>query len=207
LYNRLQATGLFVTSSVIVESVQFAVRREFFMPIRRLWRFYLFLLFPAFLLTGVPSTQAQIPKGDVFLGYSRTGADTFYSGVGGLNGWEATGHLKVKPFLGIEGDVAHYGLEANSSIPRTTTVLLGPRFTLGAAGVKVFGHLLLGGEHSANSDGISGGTFAYALGGGLDVPIAPFFAWRLQGDRLSAPTQSPADGTPARFTTGIVFRF
>jgi hypothetical protein len=169
------------------------------------------LIFPALLLSSPSTARAQVPKGDLFFGYSRTGSDTFYPDVGGLNGWEATGHVRIKkPFLGFEGDVAHYGLGADSSVPRTTTVLFGPRVTLAAAGIKIFGHGLLGGEHSANNDSnlpISGGTFAYALGLGADLPLAPFFAWRVQVDRLSAPSQSPSGATHARFTTGIVFRF
>jgi len=169
------------------------------------------LVFSSILLSLPPAAQAQVPKGDLFFGYSRTGNDTFYPNVGGLSGWEATGHFKIrKPFLGVEGDVAHYALGANSSVPRTTTVLFGPRVTLGAAGIKIFGHGLLGGEHSANNNNnpsISGGTFAYALGVGVDLPLVPFFAWRVQVDRLSAPSQSPSGATHARFTTGIVLRF
>jgi hypothetical protein len=169
------------------------------------------LVFSPILFSLPPAAQAQVPKGDLFFGYSRTGNDTFYPNVGGLSGWEAIGHIKIrKPFLGVEGDVAHYGLGADSPVPRTTTVLFGPRVTLGVAGIKIFAHGLLGGEHSANNDSnlpISGGTFAYALGLGVDLPLAPFFAWRVQIDRLSAPSQSPSEGTHARFTTGIVFRF
>jgi hypothetical protein len=152
---------------------------------------------------------AQVPKGDVYVGFSRTGNDTFYSGAGGLNGWEGALHVKLhKPFLGVEGDLSHYGLGANSSVPRTTVLMVGPRVTVGALGPRVYAHALLGGEHSANNGGsISGGTLAYALGGGLDVPFAPFFAWRVAGDYLRAPTQTPSGSTPARFSTGLVFRF
>ena len=117
-------------------------------------------------------------------------------------------HFKVRPFVGIEGDASQYGLGSNSTIPRTTTVLFGPRVTVGALGPKLFVHALAGGEHSANSSGlaISGGSFAYALGGGVDFPLFPFFAWRVSGDYFNAPTVSAA-GTHARFSTGLVFRF
>lgn len=155
-------------------------------------------------------TFAKAADNDAFFGYSRLGSDAFYPNVGGLNGWDAAVHIHMAPFLGVEGDVAHYGLGAAADVPRTTTILFGPRVTLGAAGVRLFVHGLVGGEHSANSDGgahISEGSFAYALGGGLDVPIFPFFAWRVEGDRISAPTVSPSGGTPARFTTGLAFRF
>jgi hypothetical protein len=156
------------------------------------------------------SAGAQIPKGDLFFGYSRTGNNTFYSNAGGLNGWDAALHVKSHvPFLGAEADFAHYGLGANGSVPRTTTFLFGPRLTVGTAGPRIFLHALAGGEHSANSGtpSVSGGTLAYALGGGFDVPVMPYFAWRFSGDYLRAPNQSPAGASHGRFTTGLVFRF
>jgi hypothetical protein len=162
------------------------------------------------ILLILPSLSRAANLGDISLGYSRTGDNTFYPNVGGLNGWDLDGQVRWKPFIGVEGDVAHYGLGADSSIPRTTTVLFGPKLSVGAAGFKFFGHFIVGGEHSANSGGptpISHGSFAYALGAGADLPLAPFFAWRVQVDRLSAPLISPSNGTHARFTTGIVFRF
>ncbi|HEU5351670.1 MAG TPA: hypothetical protein VFU55_08740 [Terracidiphilus sp.] len=163
----------------------------------------------ALFLPALPAA-AQLPKGDLFAGFSRTANDTFYPNVGGLNGWEASGYLKIhKPFLGVEADVSHYGIGADSTVPRTTAVLIGPRITVGALGIHFFAHGLVGGEHSANSGGlsISGGAFAYALGGGVDFPLAPFFGWRIQGDRISAPSIAPPGGTEARFSTGLVFRF
>jgi hypothetical protein len=159
---------------------------------------------------SLPTPARAASKGDVFFGYSRTGNNTFYPNVGGLNGWELDGQVRWKRFIGAEADVAHYGLGANAAVPRTTTVLFGPELSLGTAGYKVFGHFLVGGEHSANSSGstpISGGAFAYALGAGAEGPIAPLFAWRVQVDRISAINQSPSSGTHARFSSGIVFRF
>lgn len=161
-----------------------------------------------------PAAHSQVPKGDVYFGFSRTGNDIFYPNVGGLNGWEGAMHVKLrKPFLGVEGDVSHYGLGANSTVPRSTVVMFGPRFTLGALGPKAFAHALVGAEHSANSGGptpISASALTWALGAGLDVPFAPFFAWRVAGDYLKAPSLSPhgvSGSTPARFSTGLVFRF
>lgn len=169
------------------------------------------LLVASSILIGFSPDAHAAGKGDISLGYSRTGNNTFYPNVGGLNGWDLDGQISWKPFIGIEGDVAHYGLGAGSVVPRTTTVLFGPKLSVGAAGFKFFGHFLVGGEHSSNNGTqptpISGGALTYALGAGLDAPIAPFFAWRFQLDRISAINQSPPNGTHARFTTGIVFRF
>jgi hypothetical protein len=170
----------------------------------------LFLSFCVLLAAPMPAA-AQLRNHDAFFGYSRVGHDAFYPNVGGLNGWEAALHIHLHPFLGVEGDVAHYGLGANDAVPRTTTVLLGPRVSVRALGINLFAHGLVGGEHSANHENagvhISQGGFAYALGGGIDLPILPFFAWRLSLDHINAPTVSPSSGTKARFNTGIVFRF
>ena len=175
--------------------------------LRRTYR--AFLLAFNLLLFVVIGLQAHAlgPKGDAFFGYSRSGSDAFYPNTGGLNGWEGALHIHLKPLLGVEGDVAHYGLGADAIVPRTTTYLLGPRVTVGALGIKLFAHGLIGGEHSSNSYGISGNAFTYAFGGGVDLPLAPFFLWRFMIDGINAPDQSPSTGTHARFSTGLVFHF
>ena len=175
------------------------------MPIPRLFvRFCpLFLL----LVSALPAAHAVGVKGDAFLGYSRTGSDIFYPNTGGLNGWQAALHIRPGRFLGIEGDVAHYGLGADSLVPRTTTYLAGPRVTFGAHGIQAFLHALFGGEHSNNNNGISGGAFAYAAGGGVDLPLAPVIKLRLAIDHLSAPSISPSSGTQIRFTAGFAAHF
>jgi len=165
-------------------------------------------------MVGILSTTAahavSLHGHDAFIGYSRLGSDAFYPNVGGLNGWEGALHIHVMPFLGVEGDVAHYGLGADAVVPRTTSVLIGPRVSVKALGINLFAHGMVGGEHSSNSDGgvhISQGAFAYDLGGGVDLPLLPFFAWRFSADHISAPSISPSGGTKARFNTGLVFRF
>jgi hypothetical protein len=167
----------------------------------------LFFVFVSF--AGSPAAFALGPKADVWLGYSRLGSNAFYSNAGGLNGWEGALNVKVKRFVGIEGDVSQYGWGANATIPRTTAVLFGPRVTVGAAGVRVFVHGLGGIEHSANSSGpsISGSTLTFAGGGGVDLPIAPFFSWRVMADYIKAPTLTPPGSDHARYSTGLVFRF
>ena len=169
------------------------------------------LLLAILLCTALsPFARALGPKGDVYLGYSRLGSNAFYPGVGGLNGWQGAMQVKLKkPFLGVEADVAQFGIGAPSATPRTTSVMGGPRITVGTLGVKVFAHVLVGVEHSANSatPRISGTAIDYALGAGVDFRIAPFFAWRVGGDYLAATTQAPSSATHFRLTTGIAFRF
>ena len=157
-----------------------------------------------------PAARALGRGGDLFFGYSHLGNDAFYPNAGGLEGWEAAANFNWTPLLGSEADVSHYGLGATTAVPRTTAVLLGPRVTVGFAGIHLFVHGLVGVEHSANSSAaapVSGGALAVALGGGVDVRIAPYFAWRVAGDYLDAPTQSPGSGSHDRISTGLVFRF
>lgn len=176
-------------------------------------RIHLSVLFTGMFCTvfaAAPACAVSLRNHDAFLGYSRLGSQAFYPNVGGLNGWNAALHLHVAPFFGVEGDVAHYGLGTNASVPRTTTVLVGPRVSVKALGINLFVHGLVGGEHSANGNSsthISQGGLAYDYGGGIDLPILPFFAWRFSGDHISAPTISPSGGSHERFNTGLVFRF
>lgn len=110
--------------------------------------------------------------------------------------------------MGVEADVSHYGLGAESTVPHTTVVLAGPRVTVGAAGIHVFVHGLAGVEHSSNAGAIfSSNALAVAAGGGLDIKLAPYFAWRINGDYINAPAVTPGSSTHARFGTGLVFRF
>lgn len=167
-------------------------------------------LFAFFLLLAAVPTAARAagPGGDVYFGYSRLGANAFHPNVPGLNGWEAEGQISFIPLLGIDADVAHYGLGAASSLPHTTTAMIGPRLTVGAAGVHVYAHALLGGEHSSNSGNIISSTaLTVDAGAGLDFRLAPFFAWRIDGDYIDAPGQSPSTADHYRFGTGLVFRF
>lgn len=172
----------------------------------KIQRFLCSLAVSALLIS--PAARAQLRNHDAFFGYSRSGSDLFYPSVGGLNGWDGALHIHVMPFLGIEGDVAHYGLGADSSTPRTTTFLAGPRATVKALGIHLFAHGLIGGEHSPGRDTYRSSTaFTYAIGGGLDVPILPFFALRIGADHIAAPGQTPSGATQARFNTGLVLRF
>ena len=173
-------------------------------------RFGLVIGFVAIVMFTASTAVAQsLHNSDAYFGYSRLGTDTFYPNVGGLNGWNAAVHIHMKPFLGAEGDVVHWGLGADASVPQTTSYLFGPRVTLKAAGIALFAHGLIGGEHSANNGSLSinGGAFAYAVGGGVDLPLLPFFAWRVGADRITAPSLSPSDAQKYRLNTGLVLRF
>jgi hypothetical protein len=68
---------------------------------------FLLIVIPCVLLAAIPSSAASLRNHDAYFGYSRSGSDAFYPHTGGLNGWQATLHIHLHPFLGVEGDVAH----------------------------------------------------------------------------------------------------
>lgn len=172
----------------------------------RIYRFFVLLVLAVVL--GPAAARALGPGGDVYFGYSHLGSRAFQAAAGGLNGWELAGHLKLMPYVGGEVDLAHYGAGGNSNVPHATTVLFGPRVTVGTGPVHLFMHGLVGWEHSANSSGsISSGALTAALGGGADFRIAPHFAWRVMADYIAAPTSSPSGASHNRIGTGLVFRF
>jgi hypothetical protein len=78
------------------------------------------------LLLILPSLSRAANLGDISLGYSRTGDNTFYPNVGGLNGWDLDGQVRWKPFIGVEGDVAHYGLAPTPPFPAQLQFCSGP---------------------------------------------------------------------------------
>ncbi len=117
-------------------------------------------------------------------------------------------HIKLhKPFIGIEGDVSHYGLGADSLRSTDNRLHLRPAASrLARLDLRSSRMLMVGGEHSANSGGpthISETALAYALGGGLDLPIAPLFAWRVAGDYIHAVGHSPWYACALRHRVGL----
>jgi hypothetical protein len=138
-------------------------------------------------------------KGELFGGYSYERFRT--SPSRNLNGWEISGQYKFAAWLGGIADVdAHY-----SSQIRTVSFMVGPQVSF-PAGISPFFHVLAGINH-IRVGGISDTSFSTALGGGIDMRLAPAISWRvIQADdvvtRFFGGTQNDA-----RISTGIVIRF
>jgi len=162
----------------------------------------------------VPRAEAKGSKGDVYLGYSRTGANLYAVYTPGMNGWQAAAHVRVAPFVGIEGDVSRYSAKAGAGSQQATLVMFGPRVTVGGLGFKVFAHGLGGIAHfSSNAvaflPGISYDAASYAVGGGADVPLFLAFKLRVTGDYLGnskAPSSSYSP-SPYRVGVGVAYHF
>jgi opacity protein-like surface antigen len=180
------------------------------------------------LLLLVTAGYAQVPSGNVFLGYSYMSADLVSTNRSNLNGWNGSVEGKVLPFVGIVADFSgHYGsvpLAVNptctatvggvgcSSLSASTDIhsfLFGPRVSVSLGKVRPFAHALIGAAHMSASQSLlssSDTSFAYALGGGIDYHLIPLIAWRLQGDLLETRFFSNTQNN-VRISTGIVIHF
>lgn len=183
----------------------------------------------AFTLFALGSAaQAQIPSGNVFVGYSYMSADLVSNSRTNLNGWNGSVEGKVLPFIGLVADFSgHYGSAAVGQVlcPAGTLIggpcitenastnihsfLFGPRISVSVGKVRPFAHALLGAAHiSESASGFSNSdtSFAYALGGGLDYHLIPLISWRVQGDLLQTRFFSNTQNN-VRISTGVVVHF
>lgn len=169
----------------------------------------------ALLLALMVSAQARAAdKGDAYFGYTRVGANMFGPNDPGMNGWQAALHVKMIPFIGIEGDVSHYGQHPSGFTESTTLVMFGPRVTAHAIGFSVFAHAL-GGLVYDSADlsfqpSVSYTAASYALGGGADVPL--FLGFKLRGTvDFLGNSNEPSSGSRApqhyRAGVGLAYHF
>lgn len=179
----------------------------------RLLSVFLFL----FVCLIVPAAQAKGPKADVYLGFSRVGANLYAGNTDGMNGWQAAANIKLFRLLGFEGDVSHYSQSAFSE--QVTTVMVGPRITAPAGALSFFAHALGGLAHQNASPTTWVYPYAdytaasYALGGGGEIPVFRGAKFRVTCDYLGnskAPTASDLGGigpSHLRIGAGLAYRF
>lgn len=168
-----------------------------------------------FVLSSIAA--AQVPKGNIFFGYSYVTADLNVNDRSNLNGWEGSLEGKVLPFVGIVADLSgHYGSNNFPSSAGTIHVngsehnfMFGPRVSTSIGKFRPFVHALIGAGHvSVSTTGFSASdtSLATAIGGGLDYHLFPALAWRFQGDYLQTRFFSNTQNN-ARLSTGIVLNF
>src|ERR1700686_451945 len=182
-----------------------------------------------FFFAGLAS--AQIPSGNIFLGFSyeRTNS-TAFSGSNlvtttfshpNLHGWEASFEGKVLPLGGIVGDVSgHYGsqsfVEVTPNGPQSINVtgheqeyLVGPRLSVPVGKFTPFAEVMVGVAHihtGGTLPGPSNTSFATAVGGGLDYRLFGPIAGRVEGEYLHTKFFSSTQNN-LRLSVGVVFRF
>jgi Outer membrane protein beta-barrel domain len=176
--------------------------------------------------------SAQLPGGNVYVGYSFVHADipanTVLATTSGNNfsGWNGSLELKLLPWVGGVADFGgnygtqHINVNCGAIIPcpptfsfdanlNLHTYLFGPRVSVPVGRVTPFAHALFGAAHTgvhALGFSESDTSFSTALGGGIDYRLIRPIAWRVQGDflhtRFFGSTQNNF-----RFSTGLVLRF
>lgn len=170
-------------------------------------RRYGFWLLGIMLFWLVPMAQAKGIKADAYAGYSRAGANLYNVYTPGMNGWQVAVHVKPFPFVGAEGDYAHYSQSFRGFSQRVTLIMFGPRVTVGAAGFDVFAHGLGGVVHESNIVTIFPETgyhaASYAFGGGADAPLLLGLKVRVTADYLGNSRAPSARYSPSHFRAGL----
>ena len=161
----------------------------------------------ALALLTVPS-HAQTAAGDVSAGYS------FFrvQGSGGtnLNGFSTSGAYNANRWLGIVGDLGVYHGSPSGVGLTAITYTFGPRLSYHTSDRFVpFAQALFGGSHiSASYGGLSGSTspFAYAFGGGVELPfgVSGKTALRPEFDYFGLRTNGSTTNS-FRISVGIVY--
>lgn len=176
-----------------------------------------------FLFAGLAS--AQVPSGNIFLGYSFENASSSVLGLSSsrpnLQGWEGSLEGKWLPWVGIVADFGgHYGSQT-SDVPtpggietvkvtgHELEVMFGPRVSIPVGKFTPFAEIT-GGIGHINTGGTlptaSNTSFATAIGGGLDYRLVRMVAWRFEGDYVTTRFFHSTQNN-LRLSTGIVFRF
>lgn len=175
------------------------------------------------IFTFTTLATAQIPKGNVFFGYSYLRADLASGTSSNLNGWNGSLEGKFLPWIGIVADLSgHYGsAQFPISCPPGTSpctftadakmysFVFGPRVSVSVGKITPFAHALFGASHITESlPGFSESdtSFASAYGGGLDYHLVPLVNWRFQADVLHTRFFSDTQNN-VRLSTGIVLHF
>lgn len=170
-------------------------------------------------LLSCQALAADAPKVEVFGGfqYFRANSDINASGIDNfnLNGWNASLSGYFNRFLGVTGDFSGaYGSPEFMGVPIHTklhTFMFGPVLRLpNPTHLTPFVHALGGAVHtSASAQGSSASETdaAWAVGGGLDLDLAPLLGVRLgQFDYLQTRI-GDTNQNNFRFSAGIVLKF
>jgi hypothetical protein len=175
----------------------------------RTFRFMLALI----VLSAIPLVAQNIPRIDVFGGYSYLRFDSAplgFNGRSNLNGWNASVSVpNIYRHLGITADAS-----GNSGSELTVyNFLVGPQLSVSHGENRLYGHVLFGKTRErfepqgVSTPGFSTLVRAYALGGGYDWNLNRRFDIRLiQADYLHSSAFGSKQNN-LRLSTGIVFKF
>ena len=166
------------------------------------------------LLPAAPNASAQdeeVPKAEVFGGYSWAGGD--------FHGWGASVTGNVNRWFGLTADFSGHYSDGEPGVvrerQRAHVYLFGPRVSLRRKRTTAFAYALFGGIHfrdevRAPALGFSGtftdNGFNMALGGGLDVNVTRRVAIRAFQLDYMRPTFFGEAHNRGRLAVGLVLR-
>jgi hypothetical protein len=174
----------------------------------------------------------DLPKVEVFGGYSYLHTYNSLRSFNDANGWEASASFNFNRWLAVTGDIDGHYVHASyvgGSFPlagftftvppssrslTTYNFLAGPEVAWRHAHGKVFAHALIGGAHQSSefkqpdfSIGGSSSGASFAIGGGGDWMFGRRFGWRLaQGDYILNRFNG-FNFHYLRLSSGVVFHF
>jgi hypothetical protein len=122
-----------------------------------------------------------------------------------LNGWEASGAVKLLGPLALAADFSDTSGSTLGVNTHLKTYLFGPQIRFPGP-VSPFAHFLVGGAHESIG-GATQNAFATALGVGIDIKLLPFISFRpIQFDYLLTRFNSDTQNQP-RVSAGLVVHF
>jgi opacity protein-like surface antigen len=159
-------------------------------------------------LALVTTTAQDVPKAEVFGGYSWSG--------GNFHGWDASVTGNINKRLGIVADFSgHYGSELGlvRVDQHAHSFLFGPRLSFRGKRLTPFVYGLFGATRFAESAVISGQHlsavstgFSLAIGGGLDVKVNDRIAIRAFQLDYFRPIINDEPNNRGRLAFGVVLR-
>ena len=171
---------------------------------------------------GVVACAQDVPKFDLFAGYSYVRANPSTSGIDSFNLHGGSASLSYNANHWLSGVADLGGYHANNILGTgvdgtLSTYLFGPRISYRRSSrVTPFGQVLFGVAHIGGSDGLgfssSNNSFAMTVGGGVDLKVSGRFSLRpLQVDylltRFNEFGLGAKDQNNLRVSTGVVFHF
>jgi len=202
--------------------------------LKRTLLFSILAMIPAALLSLAATSQVVPARGsrsasqgestykyEIFAGYGYTSLNQVNLSRSGLQGVNLSVTRDFGKYFGVTADGAYYKyalVSGNPGNPSVDAVLFGPVVHAELfRQISIFGHALLGGEHSGGESQTPNISFAGGGGGGLEYKLSPRFSVRASGDEIASSFSlidnskqlgySPHMHWNSRATGGIVYRF
>ncbi len=153
------------------------------------------------------SISARAQNVELFGGYTYEGLKGLPNALPGrnLSGVETSLQYKFRKWFGVLGEVNGYFALPAARDTRSLNIMGGPQISIPWR-FSPFAHILVGVGH-VKTDGIWDTSRAEAIGGGIDMHLAPLLSWRMiEADNVFTGYFGGTQHN-LRISTGIVLRF